>query len=54
VRLVVSDNGKGLPEGVVESGLSNMRQRAERLGGTCTVASEPGAGTTVDWSVPAG
>ena len=53
IRLVVSDNGKGLPATMVESGLSNMRQRAERLGGSCAVTSQPGAGTTVDWSVPA-
>ncbi len=30
-----------------------MRQRAERLGGRCTVTSQPGSGTTVEWSVPA-
>lgn len=53
VRLVVSDDGRGMSDGVVESGLSNMRQRAERLGGRCTVTSEPGAGTTIEWSVPA-
>lgn len=54
ITLTVSDNGKGVPEGVAESGLSNMRQRAERLGGHCQVISAPDAGTTVEWSVPAG
>jgi signal transduction histidine kinase len=53
IRLMVSDDGRGLPERVAESGLANMRQRAERLGGRCTVTSQPGAGTTVEWSVPA-
>jgi signal transduction histidine kinase len=53
IRLVVVDNGRGLPAEMTESGLSNMRQRAERLGGTCAISSEPGAGTTIDWSVPA-
>lgn len=53
IRLVVSDAGRGLPDELVESGLSNMRQRAERLGGHCTITSRPGAGTTVEWSVPA-
>ena len=52
VTLTVTDNGVGLPAGVVESGLSNMRQRAEKLGGHCEVAGEPGGGTTVIWSVP--
>lgn len=54
IRLVVHDNGRGVPEGALESGLSNMRQRADRLGGQCLVESSPGQGTTVEWSVPAG
>jgi two-component system, NarL family, sensor histidine kinase DevS len=48
----VTDDGKGLAEGVLESGLGNMRQRAQKHGGTFVVDSEPGAGTTVTWSVP--
>jgi signal transduction histidine kinase len=54
VTLTVSDDGRGLPEKLAESGLSNMRDRAERLGGGCEVSSEPGSGTTVCWSVPRG
>ncbi|GEP38186.1 histidine kinase [Nocardioides psychrotolerans] len=54
VRLVVRDDGRGVPQDVTESGLSNMRQRAERLGGRCTITSTPGGGTTVEWSVPLG
>lgn len=54
VRLTVTDDGRGLQPGVVESGLANMRQRAERRGGRCTVTSLPGEGTTVDWWVPGG
>ncbi|GAW50890.1 MULTISPECIES: GAF domain-containing protein [unclassified Nocardioides] len=53
ITLTVSDNGRGLPARVAESGLSNMRERAERLGGECVVSSEAGSGTTVRWSVPA-
>jgi signal transduction histidine kinase len=53
VLLRVRDNGGGLPERVIESGLMNMRQRAERLGGHFTITSGPD-GTTVEWSVPAG
>ena len=52
VSVTVQDDGKGLPEHVVESGLANMRQRAERLGGRCVVSSTAGSGTTVEWSVP--
>jgi signal transduction histidine kinase len=51
VTLTVTDDGRGIPKGAVESGLSNMRHRAERLGGTFTVRSGP-PGTTVVWSVP--
>ncbi len=54
VQLRVSDDGRGVPGGVVESGLANMRQRAERLGGSCTLTRTPGGGTTVTWSVPFG
>jgi signal transduction histidine kinase len=54
IRLLVRDNGRGVPEGALESGMSNMRQRADRLGGQCLVESAPGLGTTVEWSVPAG
>jgi signal transduction histidine kinase len=54
VTLTVSDDGRGIPEGVPESGLSNMRQRAERLGGRLTIRSDPPSGTTVEWSVPIG
>jgi signal transduction histidine kinase len=53
VRLTIRDDGRGVPEGVLESGLSNMRQRADRLGGQCLVRSDPGEGTTIEWWVPA-
>ncbi|GAA4744006.1 two-component system sensor histidine kinase [Nocardioides endophyticus] len=52
VTLTVSDNGRGIPGEIVESGLSNMRERAERLGGRCEVTSSGEQGTTVRWSVP--
>jgi signal transduction histidine kinase len=52
VTLTVTDNGVGLPEDLVESGLSNMRRRAEKLDGHCDVVGEAGGGTTVVWSVP--
>ncbi|WP_017586669.1 sensor histidine kinase [Nocardiopsis ganjiahuensis] len=52
VVLRVSDNGRGIPEGVNRSGLRNIASRAEELGGTTAVASGPGGGTVVEWSAP--
>ena len=54
VVLRVADDGRGLDGHVHESGLRNMRERAERRGGTFLVESASGEGTTVTWSVPAG
>ena len=51
LRLVVADDGEGFAPGVRESGLRSMRERAERLGGSCVVESS-GEGTTVTWTVP--
>ena len=33
ITLIVRDDGRGLPQDANESGLANLRQRAERLGG---------------------
>ncbi len=49
----VTDDGRGMGEEVLESGLDNMRQRAHKHGGTFVVHSESGTGTTVTWAVPA-
>jgi signal transduction histidine kinase len=49
----IADDGDGIPEdNVRHSGLANMRWRAEHLGGTCTIVTAPGSGTTVRWTVP--
>jgi signal transduction histidine kinase len=49
----VVDNGRGIPpENTRRSGLSNIRQRAEQLGGTCEFSTPPDGGTQVRWSVP--
>ena len=53
VRLTVTDDGKGLPPDVSESGLASMRERAKRHGGGCAITSAPGEGTTIVWWVPA-
>ncbi|MDN4161627.1 GAF domain-containing sensor histidine kinase [Nocardioides abyssi] len=52
VVLTVTDDGRGLPPDARESGLRNLRQRAEELGGSCDITSAPGQGTTVRWAVP--
>jgi signal transduction histidine kinase len=52
VVLRVSDNGRGISEGVNRSGLRNTASRAEELGGAVSVVSGPGEGTVVEWSAP--
>jgi signal transduction histidine kinase len=52
IVLMVADDGMGLPEDAVESGLGNIRQRAERHGGSFRVESSPGSGTCLRWTVP--
>ncbi|WP_109474284.1 GAF domain-containing protein [Ornithinimicrobium cavernae] len=52
IVLTVADNGRGMPEGVAESGLANIRHRAERHGGRFRVESSPGKGTILLWTVP--
>ncbi|MEX0427119.1 GAF domain-containing protein [Nocardioides sp. DS6] len=52
ITLRVEDDGLGVPDGVVESGLANLRQRAHELGGTCEVCPGEQGGTVVEWTVP--
>ncbi|MBO8185073.1 hypothetical protein JW592_06255 [Streptomyces sp. DW4-2] len=54
VRLTVRDNGRGIPAGGRRSGLRNMAERAEQLGGGLQIGAQPGGGTTVVWSAPVG
>lgn len=54
IVLTVIDDGKGMPDDVVESGLANIRRRAEQRGGTFVVESKEGEGTVLRWAVPAG
>ncbi|MDX6302554.1 MAG: hypothetical protein QOF53_3768 [Nocardioidaceae bacterium] len=50
--LTVQDDGRGIPQDANPSGLLNMRERAEKLGGTCSIESSAGKGTTITWTVP--
>jgi signal transduction histidine kinase len=49
LNVSVQDSGSGFEAGMKGTGhgLSNMKQRLEKIGGTCTVESLPGQGTTV-------
>lgn len=51
--LVVRDNGVGLVESVTMGhGLSNMKSRAQQLGGDCEVFNSPEGGLELEWRVP--
>jgi signal transduction histidine kinase len=53
VCIDVRDDGHGIPaDNQRQSGLANMRRRAEQVGGTCRVTSPPEGGTTVHWAAP--
>jgi len=54
-RLLIVDDGCGLATsgpGSSGLGLGNMRSRAEKLHGECTIESPPTGGTVVVWDVP--
>ncbi len=53
VTLEVSDNGSGIPPGITESGLRNLRDRAEALGGELEALPGQPTGTLLRWWVPA-
>ncbi|WP_436535335.1 sensor histidine kinase [Actinoplanes sp. HUAS TT8] len=48
----VLDNGVGPGDSPRSSGTANLRQRAERRGGTFTLGPGPESGTCVEWCVP--
>jgi two-component system, NarL family, sensor histidine kinase DevS len=50
--LVVSDNGTGMKQTGRRSGLANVAERAEMLGGTLRTSPADGGGTTLEWRVP--
>jgi signal transduction histidine kinase len=55
VRMEISDDGKGFnprQEFAGHFGLTSMSERMARLGGTCNIDSEPGAGTRVTVVLP--
>ncbi|WP_240812764.1 GAF domain-containing protein [Streptomyces sp. DASNCL29] len=53
LRLKVADNGHGLDPAVTRrSGLANLRQRAEELGGSFSLRPNEPNGTVVEWAAP--
>jgi ligand-binding sensor domain-containing protein/signal transduction histidine kinase len=50
----VADDGRGLPEAIdaTGNGLKNFRERMDAAGGTLEVASAPGQGTRLTFTVP--
>ncbi|MDI3406860.1 sensor histidine kinase [Streptomyces cavernicola] len=54
VTVTVSDDGVGITPDGPRSGLRNLTERAERLGGTLSVIARPGpeGGSALEWRVP--
>jgi signal transduction histidine kinase len=54
LTVVVADNGRGMPLGEATSrhGLRNMQERLADVGGVCHVASQPGEGSRITFTVP--
>jgi signal transduction histidine kinase len=48
----VIDNGCGIADDITPSGLTNLRRRAEEVGGTLDVQRGDAGGTTLRWSAP--
>ena len=52
LRLVVADDGDGIGDAPAGHGLKNLRQRAERLGGSVELGRSREGGTRLTWHVP--
>ncbi len=52
VVLTVTDDGVGIAPGGRRSGLRNLAERAERLGGTLELSAPPSGGTVLTWRAP--
>ncbi|MEV4400350.1 ATP-binding protein [Nonomuraea sp. NPDC049607] len=52
LRLTVSDDGQGFPEGGAGRGIARMRAAFAELGGSLSVNAVPGEGTTVSGAIP--
>lgn len=52
LTIEVADNGRGIGADVTGSGLTNLRRRAEDVGGSFSVRAAPGGGTHLMWRAP--
>ncbi|WP_309505829.1 sensor histidine kinase [Streptomyces pyxinae] len=52
VTLTVTDNGRGVPEGGRRSGLRNLAERAQQVGGTFGIGAPDGGGSRFVWTAP--
>ena len=52
VTLTVQDNGRGIPKGGRRSGLRNLAERAQNLGGKLILDRPAAGGTRLVWTVP--
>ncbi|SDS13450.1 GAF domain-containing sensor histidine kinase [Microlunatus soli] len=52
LEIYLGDDGLGIADSGRRSGLANLRRRAEQHGGTLTISTPPGGGTTLSWIVP--
>jgi signal transduction histidine kinase len=52
LTVLVRDNGRGIGKTSRRSGLANMADRAEKLGGRLRVSPAEGGGTELEWQVP--
>ncbi len=52
LSIEVVDDGCGIPADVTPSGLSNLRARADEVGGELIIAAAPGGGTALRWTAP--
>jgi signal transduction histidine kinase len=52
LTVLVRDNGRGITETSRRSGLANLAERAEQLGGKLRVSPVDGGGTELEWKVP--
>lgn len=48
----VSDNGRGMPDDYTPSGLTNLRRRAQEVGGELVIGKLPEGGTLLRWCAP--
>ncbi|NDL59658.1 sensor histidine kinase [Phytoactinopolyspora mesophila] len=53
IRLSVTDNGVGVSADGRRSGLANLAERAQRLGGSFDIGPGPSGGTKLHWQAPA-